>query len=242
MDQLDPEEKMVLRGQRVVQVSQEILVLLAQLVTRVNLEFPGCQDTQEDKDQRDLRVSKVSLALMERKELGEQQESLAHADKEDQRDLEEREDQEDQQEKLDQKVTQGMMAHQDLPGRGVCQDLRDQQVSQDQRALLDLQGKTDCLDILDREERLDSKARLALLVLQVWLDLRDQQVRLDQWETGATLDPQAHLVNRVYLELQEKKELRVTPVLLAQQVRMVLLGQEVSLESEVCLALWGLMA
>lgn len=37
---------------------------------------------------------------------------------------------------------------------------------------------------------------------------RDQLVRLDQWETGATLDPQAHPVNRVFLELQEKREQR----------------------------------
>lgn len=242
LDQQDPGEKMVLRDQRVAQVSQEMLVLSAQVVRRVNLEFLDCQDTQEDKDQRDLKVSKVSLAPMERKELGEQQESLAHADRGDRRDLEEREDQEDQQEKLDPRVTQEMTAHQDLPVRGVCQGLRDQQVSQDQRALLDLQEKTDCLDILDREERPDSKARLALPAPQAWLDHRDQQVRLDQWEIGVILDPQAHLVSRVYLELQGKKEPRVTPVLLAQQVRMALLGQEVSLEREVCLALWGLTA
>lgn len=242
MDQQDPEEKMDPRDQRVVQVSQEMPVLLAQLVRRVNLEFPDCQDTQEDKDQRDLRVSKVSLAPTERKELGEQQGSLAHADREDQRVLEEKEDQEDQQGKPDQRVTQEMMAHQDLQARGVCQDLRDQQVSQDQRALLDLQGKTDCPDIPDREERPDSKARPALLVLQAWLDLRDQQVRLDQWEIAATLDPQAHPVSRVYLELQGKKEPRVIPVPLAQLVRMVLLGQEVSPEREDCLALWGLTA
>lgn len=219
-----------------------MLVLLAQVARRVNLEFPDCQDTQEDKDQRDLRVSKVSLVPMERKELGEQQESLAHADSEDQRALEERGDQEDQQEKLDQRVTQEMTAHQDLPERGVCQGLRDQQVSQDQRAPLDLQGKTDCPDILDREERLVSKARPAPLVLQAWLDLRDQQVKPDQWEIGATLDLQVHLVSRVYLELQEKKEPRAIPVLLAQPVRMVLLDQEVSPEREVCPALWGLMA
>lgn len=241
-DQRDPEEKMAPRGQRVAQVSQETLVLLAQVVRRVNLEFPDCQDTQEDKDQRDLKVSKVSLAPTERKELGEQQESLAHADREDQRGLEEREDREDRQEKTDQRVTQEMTAHQDLPVRGVYQGLRDQQVSQDQRALLDLQGKTDCLDILDREERLDSKARLALLALQAWLDLRDQQVRLDQWEIAVIPDPQAHLVSRVYLELQGKKEPRVTSVLLVQQVRMALLGQEVSPEREVCLVPWGLTA
>lgn len=135
-----------------------------------------------------------------------------------------------------------MTAHQDLPVRGVCQALRDQPVSQDQKAHLDLQEKMDCPDILDREEKLDSKARLAHLALQAWLDLRDQQGRLDQWEIAATLDPQAHLVSRVYLELQEKKEPRVTPVLPAQQVKMVLLGQEVSPEREVCPARWGLTA
>lgn len=37
---------------------------------------------------------------------------------------------------------------------------------------------------------------------------RVQQVRLDQWEIEATLDPQAHLVSKVYPELQERKEPR----------------------------------
>lgn len=67
-------------------------------------------------------------------------------------------------------------------------------------------------------------------------------MRLDQWEIGVILDPQVHLVSRVYLELQGKKEPRVTLVPLAQQVRMVLQGQEDSPEREVCLALWGLTA
>lgn len=242
LDQQDPEVKMALRGQRVVQGFQEMLVLLVQVVRRVNLEFLDCQDTQEDKDQRDLRVSKVSLVPMERKELGEQQESRAHADREDQRVLEEREDQEDRQEKLVQRVTQGMTAHRDLPVRGDCLGLRDQQVSQDQRAPLDLQGKTDCQDILDREEKLDSKAKQALLVLQEWLDLRDQQVRLDKRENVDTLDPRDHLVSKVCLELQEKKEPRVILALLARLVKMAHLGKEVSLEREVCLVLWELMA
>lgn len=35
---------------------------------------------------------------------------------------------------------------------------------------------------------------------------------------------------------------RVTPVLVAQQVKMVLLDQEVSPEKEVCLALWLVLA
>lgn len=74
------------------------------------------------------------------------------------------------------------------------------------------------------------------------MDLRDQQVRLDQWEIGAILDPLAHLVSRVYLELQGKKEQRVILVLPAQQVKTALPDQEASLESEVYLALWGLTA
>ncbi len=37
---------------------------------------------------------------------------------------------------------------------------------------------------------------------------RDQQVRQDQWESEATLDPQDHPVNRVYLDLREKREQR----------------------------------
>lgn len=240
MDQQDPEEKTVQRGQRVAQGSLEILDRSAPLVRRVNLEFLGYQATQEGKDQRDLRASKASLAPTERRALGVQEESQAHADREDQRGREEREGREDRRGKLDQKVTQETTARQDLLERGVCQGLRDQQVFQDQRALLDPQGKTDCLDILDREERLDSKARPALLALQVWLDLRDQQVRLVQWEIEVTRDPQAHPVSTVCLERQEKKELRVTRVLRAQRVRMALLGKEVSLEREAFQALWGL--
>lgn len=46
------------------------------------------------------------------------------------------------------------------------------------------------------------------LLLLFFCNCRDQQVRLDRWEIGATLDPQAHLVSRVYLELREKKEPR----------------------------------
>lgn len=241
-DHQDPEERTVPRGPRVAQVSQEMPVLSVQTERRVNWEFLVCPDTQEDKDQRDLRVSKASLAPTERKELGEQQGSQAHADREDRRGLEEREGRGDQQEKLDQRVTQGTTAHQDLPVSGVFQDLRDQPVSQDQRAHLDLQGRTDCLDILDREERLVSKARPAPLAPQVWLDLRDQQVRLDQWETAATPDPLAHLVSRVYLELQAKKEPRATPVPPAQQVRTDPLDQEVSPEIEVFPAPWVLTA
>lgn len=241
-DQPDPEERTVPKDQRVARVSQEMLVLLDQTGRRVNSESPDCQDTQEDKDQRDLRVSKVSLAPTERKELGERQESLAHADSEDRRALGEREDREDRQEKLDQRATQGTTAHQDLRERGVCQALRDQLVSPDQRALLDLLEKTGCPDIPDREERLDSKARPAPLVLQAWSDLRVQQVRPDQWEIEATPDPRAHLASKVYPELRGRKEPRVTPDPRAQQVKTVLPVLEVSPEREVCPALWGLTA
>lgn len=37
---------------------------------------------------------------------------------------------------------------------------------------------------------------------------RDQLARLDLWEIEAIPDPQAHLVNRVFLEPQAKKEPR----------------------------------
>lgn len=36
-------------------------------------------------------------------------------------------------------------------------------------------------------------------------------MRPDQWEIGATLDLQAHLVSKVFLEQQEKKEPRWSP-------------------------------
>lgn len=45
-------------------------------------------------------------------------------------------------------------------------------------------------------------------------------------------------MNRVFLEPRAKKEPRVTPVLPALLVKMVLQGQEVSPETEVCLAPW----
>lgn len=242
LDQQDPEEKMAQRGQRVVQVFQEMLVHLDQLVRRVNLVSLGYQDIQEDKDQRDLRVSKVSLEPMGRKEHEEQEENLAHADREDQRDLEGREDQGGQQEKRGPRVTLELTALQDLLERGVCLDLKAQQDFLALKGLLDLQAKMDCLDILGREERLASKERQALLVHQVWSDLRGQQVRLDQWVIGVTQDPPALLESRVSLVLQEKKGLRVTLALLAPLVRMVLLVQEVSLEREACRVLWELMA
>ncbi len=46
---------------------------------------------------------------------------------------------------------------------------------------------------------------------------RDQQVRQDQWESEATLDPQDHPVNRVYLDLREKREQRCEQI---QAIRM----------------------
>lgn len=236
----DHEEKTAPRGRRVVLDSQEILVLWAPPVRRVNSECLACPDIQEDKDQRDLRVSKASPAPTERRELGEQRESRAHVDSEDPRGREESEDRGDRQEKPDQRATQETTAHQDLPVRGVCQDLRDRQVSQDQRGLLGLQGRMDCPDILDREGRLDSKAKPAPLVLRVWLDLRDRQVRPDRWETVVTPDPLVHLASRVYLELQAKKVPRVTPDPPALQGRTVLPVPEGSLENAVCPALWGL--
>lgn len=242
MDLQDPEERTVPRDQRVARGSRETPALWEQAVRRANSACPGCQDTPGDKAPRDLKVSKVSQAPMERKELGEQRGRPAHADRGDRRALEERGDREDRRGKPDQRVPQEMTARQDRPGRGVCRGLRDQRVSLDQRDLLDLQGKTDCLDIPDREERLDSKARPAPLALPAWLDLRDQTARLDRWGIEVTLDPRARLVSRVFQELQGKKEPRVTQVLLARQVRMALRAQEDSREREVFLAPWGLTA
>lgn len=236
----DQEGKMVPRGQRVVLVFQEILVLLAPPVRRVNSECLDCPDTQEDKDQRDLRDSKASLVPTERRELGGPQESQAHADREDPRGLEESEGREGRQEKPDQRATQETTARQDLPVRGVCQDLRDPQVSQDQRGLLGPQERMDSPDILDREEKLDSKARPDPLVLRAWLDLRDQPARLDQWETAVIPDPLARPASRVCPVLQAKKVLRVTRVPPDLPEKMVLPAREVSPENEVCPAPWGL--
>lgn len=166
-DQQDPEEKMAQKVQKVVQVFQVTLVHSDQLVRRVNLVFLGCLDIQEDKDQRDLKASKASRVPTGRKELEEQEESLAHVDREDQRGHEEKGDLGGQQEKLDQRATLEMMAHQDLLGKGVCLDLKAQQDSPVQKDLLDHQEKMGCPDIPAKEGRLVSKERLALLVHQV---------------------------------------------------------------------------
>lgn len=239
-DPQDREERTAPRDPRVAQDSQEMPGLLAPVGRRVNSVFLGCQVTPEDKDQRDLKVSRVSLVLTGRKELGERPESLDQEAREDQRDLVEREDRVDQQEKLDQRVTREATAPQDLPVRGVCQGLKDQPDSPDQRAHLAPLGKMDCPDILGREERLASKARRDPQAPPGWLDLRDRQVKQDQWETGATLDPQAHPASRDCPERRAKKEPRVIPDLLAQPERTVLPDPEVSPEREVCPVPWEL--
>lgn len=238
---LDPEEKTGQRGPRVVLVCPETPVLSGHPERRVNLECLDCPGTQEDKGQRDLKASRASQVPTEKREHGERLESLDHVDREDQQVHEEREGQEGQQAKLDQRATQEMMAHQDLRVKGDFQVLKGRQASQDLRGLRDPQGKTDFLGILDREARLDFKERPARLVPLVLSDLRDQLGRLDRWATEDTLDRLVLLVNKVYLEPQGKKELKVTPDLPVQLAKTVHLDQEVSLESEVCPALWGLM-
>lgn len=241
LDQRDLEEKMALKVQKVGQVFQETLVHLDQMVRRVNLAFLGCLDIQEDKDQRDLKVSKASLVPMERKELGEQEENLARVDREDQRGHGEKEDPGGQQEKLGQRAPLGMMVPRDLLVKGVCLDLKVQQDSLAQKDLLDHQVKMDCPDILAKEGKLAFKERLALLVHQVWSGLRGQRGRQDKWVTGVILDLQVHLGNRVYQELPEKRGLRGTLALLALLVKTVHLGQEVFRETEASLDLWELM-
>lgn len=241
MDQQDPEEKTVLKVQKVVQVFQETLVHSDQMVRRVNLVFLGYLDIQEDKDQRGLKVSKASLVPMGRKELEEQEENLAHEDSEDQRGHGEREDPGGQPEKLGQRETQEMMAHQGLLARGVCLDLKALQDSLAQKGLLDHQAKMDCPDILAKGGRLAFKERLALLVHLVWLGLRGQQARQDKWVTGVIPDHQALLGNRVYQELLEKRVLRGILALLVLLAKTDHLGQEVLLEREACLDLWELM-
>lgn len=64
-------------------------------------------------------------------------------------------------------------------------------------------------------------------------------MRQDQWESEATLDPQDHPVNRVYLDLQEKREQREIQVLQDPQVKTDLQDSEGSQAREVYQALWG---
>lgn len=66
-------------------------------------------------------------------------------------------------------------------------------------------------------------------------------MRQDRWATEVTLDHQAPQENRVYQELQEKRVLRVTLVLLDLLVKTDHLGPEVSPEKGACLDLWELM-
>lgn len=209
---------------------------------RVNWEFLDCRVTQEDKDQRVLRVSKVSLEPTGKKEPGERQEKRDPEDSEDRPDHAARGDPEDPPAKQDQRVTQEVTVLQGHLVRGACQALKDQLDSQDQKARLDLLGKTDCPDTLDREERLVSKARRALPAPRAWSDLRDRPVRPDRWEIEATQDPQARLESRVFPEPREKKGPRATQALLVHLVRTAPQVQEVSPEREVCLGPWGLMA
>lgn len=204
--------------------------------------FLAFQVIQADKDQRDLRASKVSLEPTEKRELGEPQGNLAQEAREDQRDRVVREDRGDLLGKQDPRETLEAMDLQDLLERGVCQDLKDQLDSLDQRAHLVQLEKMDCPDTLDREERLVSKARLAPQALPAWSDPRGRQVRPDKWETGATRVPQAHLVSRVCPAQQAKKEPRVIQDLLVPLVRTVLLVSEGSPETEVYPVPWVLMA
>lgn len=217
----DPEERMAPRGPRAAPVSLETLDLWDPTVKRESWVYLDCQATQEDKDQRDLRASKVSRAPTERKERGAQLGSPAQGDREGRRGLVERGARGDPQEKLDQRVTQEVTAPQAPPVRGVFLDPRGLLASPDPRAHLVPQEKMDFPDTQGREERLVSKGRPALLDPQVWLDHRDPQVRLDQWEIEATPAPQDPLESRVSLELQGRREPRVMQVLQAPLVKMV---------------------
>lgn len=119
---------------------------------------------------------------------------------------------EDQQESRVLRATQAMM---DLPacqGSGDLKDHRDLSASLDPKDLMAHRGKMGCPVILDSGEKRASKERLDLRGLEEWLDHRDQLERQDQVESEDIPALLVHLVNKVYLELLEKRAERVIQV------------------------------
>lgn len=200
---------------RVLRESQDRLGSLAlwgQLERRENLEFLDCLVTLEDKGQRAPMAFLDSLGQTARKEQGELLANLALEGNVAQRVHAVAVVLEDQQESRVLRATQAMM---DLPacqGSGDLKDHRDLSVSLDPKDLMAHQGKTGYPVILDSGERRASKGRLDLRGLEEWLDHRDQLERQDQVESEDTLALLVHLVNKVYLELLEKRVERVIQV------------------------------
>jgi len=180
---------------------------------RVNLESPGCLGILEDRGLRVPAASTASQEQMERREQGESPGRLVPEAKEARRVHVVGVVPEDPQENLVQRVLQAMMDLLVGQGRGDPKGLKVQSVSLDQKDPTGHQGRMDCLDTQGREERRASKERPDPQDLEVWLDLRVLLERRDPVEREVTPGPLVPPVSKVSLELQEKREERVTQVL-----------------------------
>lgn len=233
-----PEEKMVLKAQKVEVVPMVILVPWGPPGRRGSSECLDYQGTQEDKGQRVLLDSLASRAPTERKVAGGHLESQDHGDSEAQRAQGVNEAHGASLGSLALRATQEAMAQPALLVSGDPMDPKAPPASLDLRVPRVHQARTGSLDILGREGRLVSKARLALQALQEWLALRVPQARRVPWVSVATLALQAPLVNRASQVLLGKKGRRVTQVLLASLGRMDLQDCVDSLGTEGSQAPW----
>lgn len=235
---LVPEEKMVLKAQRVEVVPMAILVPWGPLGRRESLECLDYRDIQEDKGQRVLLDSLASRAPTERRAAGGHLESQDHGDREAQRVRGVNEAHGASQGSLALRATLEAMAQLALLVSGDPMDPKVPPASPDPRVPRAHQARTGFLDTLGREGRPVSKARLALQGPQEWLALRVPQEKRAPWVSVATLALQALLVNRASQVLLGRKGRRVTRVLLGSLGRMVLQDYVDSLGTEGSLAPW----
>lgn len=232
MAHLDPEEKMVLRAQRVVEVRMVTLVLSGPLERRANLACQDFRATLDDKGQRVLLDFLDSPVPTERKVAGARLGRWDHAGSEAQRGREESEAPGASLGSLALRATLEVMARLAPLGSGDPTDPKDPQAFPAQRALQVLQAKMGSQDTLGKEARRVSKARLVPQDPPVWSALRVPMEKLVQWVSVVTQAPQDPLVNKASQAWLEKKGQRVTQALPVFLERMVPRGYVASLEIE----------